>query len=134
MAIGQRETGRIVIKDSRGPGGNRVACCTLRRACWKSSRDVVRYTPTKRLGALEIRLVATIAVRRTECVVVVHMAGGTGRRRRRHMRSGQSEPGSAVVKSCRCPTHRRMAHRTIRCRKLRARRGVHRIVRLLPGR
>ena len=134
MAIGQWETSCTVIKDSRGPGGNRVARCTLRRRGWKSGRDVVRYVSAKRLGAQESRLVAAIAIRRTEGVVVVHMAGGAGRRRRRHVRSSQRKPGSAVVEICRRPTHCCMTYRTVGRCKLRARRGVHRIVRLLPGR
>jgi hypothetical protein len=79
MAIGQRETRCTVIKDSCSPSGDRVAGCTLRRAGWKSSGDVIRYASAQCLGALESRLVAPVTVRRTEGVVVVHMAGDAGR-------------------------------------------------------
>jgi len=74
VGIGQRETGCTVIEDSRSPGRNRVARCTLRRRDWKSCRNVVRYVSTKRRGALESRLVTAVTVRRGEGVVVVHMA------------------------------------------------------------
>jgi hypothetical protein len=134
MAIGQRETGCTVIEDSRSPGGNRMARGTLRRRGWKSGRDVIRYRPAQRRRAQESRLVASITVRRTEGVVVIHMAGGAGRWRRGHVRSGQGKPGGAVIETRRCPTYRCMAYGAVRCRKLRTRRGVHRIICLLPGR
>jgi hypothetical protein len=134
MAIGKLESGRAVIEDARSPSGNGMAGCTLRRGGRKSSRDMVGYVPTHRRGPLEIRLVAAIAIRGFEKVVVAHMAGGAGRRCRRHMRSGQSKPSLAVIETYGCPTHCIVAHRTVRCRKLRTRRRVHRIIRLVPGR
>ena len=100
----------------------------------KPCRDVVRYRPPNRCSALESCLVAPIAIRRAEGVVVVDVTGGAGRRGWGHVRSGQGKPGRAVVKSCRRPTNCCVADRTVRCRKLRTRRGVHRIIRLLPGR
>ena len=134
MAIGKRETGRAVIEDARSPSGNGMAGCTLRRGGGKSSRDMVGYVPTHRRGPLEIRLVAAIAIRGFEKVVVVQMAAGAGRRCRRHMRSGQSKARRVVIETCRRPTYCVMAHRTIRRGKLRTRRRVHRIIRLLPSR
>ena len=77
---------------------------------------------------------AAKTIRRTEGVVVVHVAGGAGRRRWRHVRSLQSKAGLAVVEYRRRPTYCVMAYRTVRCRKLSTRRRVHRIIRLLPGR
>jgi hypothetical protein len=134
VSIGQRETGCTVIEYSRSPSRNRVARCTLRRRDWESCRNVVRYVPAKRRGALESRLVTAVTVRRTQRVIVVHMAGGASRRRRGCMSSGQGKPGLAVIESCRRPTYRAMAYRTVPYRKLRTRRRVHRIVRLLPSR
>ena len=134
MAIRQRETGCTVIENSGGPSCNRMAGCALRGPGWKSRRDVVRYVPAKRLGALECCLMASITIRRTESVVVVHMAGSAGRRRRGHMRSRQSKPGNAVIERCSGPSLGRMTSRTVRGSESRSRCRVHRIIRLLPGR
>jgi hypothetical protein len=134
VGIGQRETGCAVIEDSRSPSRNRVARCTLRRRDWESCRNVVRYVPAKRRGALESPLVTAVTIRRTQRVIVVHMARGTRRRRRGCMRSGQGKPGLAVIESCRRPTYRAMAYRTVPYRKLRTRCRVHRIIRILPSR
>ena len=82
VGIGQREASCSMIENSRGPGSNRVARGTLSRRDWKSGRNVVRYVPAKRRGALESCLVASITIRRTEGVVVAHMAGNARRRRR----------------------------------------------------
>jgi hypothetical protein len=62
--------------------------------------------------------------------VVVDVTGSAG-----HvgMAIGEREPCCAVVKCRRRPTYRRMTYRTVPYRKLRARRRVHRIIRLLPG-
>ena len=76
---------------------------------------------------------ATVTIRRIERVVVVHMAGRAGRRRRGHVRSGQGEPGDAVIERRRGPAGRRMASGAIRRGKSGAGSGVHRIIRLLPG-
>jgi hypothetical protein len=111
-----------------------VARCARRSRSREPRRDVIRYVPANRRRALESCLVASIAIRRAEGVVVVDVTGGAGRRGWGHVRSGQGKPGRAVVKSCRRPTNCCMADRTVRWRKLRTRRGVHRIVRLLPGR
>jgi hypothetical protein len=114
MGIGQRKTGCTVIEDSRSPGRNRMARCTLRRPNGESRRDVVRYVSAKRLSSLEVRLVAAITVCRTEGVIVVHMAGNAGRRRRRHVRADQSKSGRVVIKTGGRPTYCCMAYRTVR--------------------
>src|SRR5712691_6442516 len=97
MGIGQGEAGRSVIENSRSPGSNRVARGTLRRRRREPGCDVVRYVPANRRGSQEIWLMAPITVRRIECVVVAQMAGGAGRRRRRHVRSRQGKTRCAVV-------------------------------------
>ncbi len=134
MPIGQHEAGRAVIEDSRSPSGNRVARCAGRSRSREPCRDVVRYVPAKCSGALECRLVASITIRRTEGVVVVHMARNAGGWRRRHVCAGQGKPGCAVIERCRRPTHRRVTSGTVGCSKRRTGCGVHRIIRLLPGR
>jgi len=66
-----------------------------------------------------------------QVVVVIGVARSAG-----HvgMPIGEWKARRAVVKTCRRPTHSCMAYRTVRCCKLRTRRGVYRIIRLLPGR
>jgi hypothetical protein len=49
------------------------------------------------------------------------------------MRAGQRETGHAMVKRSRVPAFGGVASRAIRQRKRRTRRGVHRIIGLLPG-
>ena len=97
MAIRQRKACRVVIENSCSPGGNRVARRAGRTGSREPRRDVIRYRPANCRGADESCLVAPIAVRRIERVVVAHMAGGAGRWRWRHVRSGQRKPGNAVV-------------------------------------
>jgi len=58
---------------------------------------VVRHRAANRCGAQEDRLVAAVAIRRIECVVVVDMAGSAGRWRRRHVRPRQGKAGHAVI-------------------------------------
>ncbi len=78
------------------------------------------------------RLVAAVAIRGIERVVVVDMAGSTGRRRRRHVRSGERKSGHAVIERGRVPARCRVAGGAVRGRKGCARRRVHGIIRLLP--
>ena len=97
MAIGQWEAGRGVIENARGPGRNRVASCAGRSRRRKPGGDVIGNRAADRRGAEECRLVAAVTIRGIERVVVAHMAGRAGGRRWGHMRSGQSEPGHAVI-------------------------------------
>lgn len=97
VAVGQREAGRGVIEYARGPGRNRVASCAGRSRRREPGGDVIRHCSAYRCGADKSRLVAPITIRRIERVVVAHMAGRAGGRRRGHMRSGKSEPGYAVI-------------------------------------
>ena len=89
VPVGQRKAGRIVIEHSRSPGCNHVTGGAGRSRYREPRRDMIRYVPADRRGALESRLMASIAIRRIKRVIVIHMAGGAGRRRRRHVRSGQ---------------------------------------------
>ena len=134
MAIGEQKTGGAVVENSRGPGRDRMARRASRSRNWKSRSDVIRNTPPKRRGALESGLVARITICGAEGVIVVYVAGGARRRRRRQMCSGQDKARGTVVECRRCPTHRRMTNGAICCCELRTRRGVNRIIRLLPSR
>jgi hypothetical protein len=123
-----------MIENTGSPGGNGMAECTLRSRGWKPSGDMVRYVPAHGGGALEGGLVAAITIRRIERVVVAFMAGGTGCRRRRHVRPSQSKRCDAMVERHSVPIHSRVASGTI-CRPERGPgRGVRRIICLLPGR
>jgi len=75
-----------VIENARSPSGNRVAGRTLRRRDWKSSRHVIRNVTAHRDGALEGGLVAAVAIRGFDGVVVGEVAGGAGSGRWGHMR------------------------------------------------
>jgi len=88
MTVGQGEAGRIVIEYSGRPGRNRMACGASRSRRRKSRRDVIGNVSAERGGALKCRLVTPVAIRGTQRVVVVHMAGCARSRRRRHVRSG----------------------------------------------
>lgn len=133
MAVGQREAGGVVIENSRGPGGDGVACRAGRSGDRESSGHVIGNVAADGGSALEGGLVASVAIRRVQHVVIVDVAGGAGRGRRRHVRAGQREAGSVVIEDRRGPAHRVVARRAIPCRERRARSGVHRIIGLLPG-
>ena len=65
-----------------------------------------------------------------QSIVVVDVAGSAG-----HVgvAIGQQESCCAVVERRCIPTDRRMARGAVRCGKLGTRRGVHGVIRLLPG-
>ena len=97
MAIGQWESSRAVIENSRGPGGDRMAGGAGCGGRGEPGRYVIGYISADRCGALKSRLMAAIAILRTEGVIVVHMAGRAGGRRRRNVRSRQYKSRSAVI-------------------------------------
>ncbi len=134
VTIGEQEAGGAVVENSRGPSSDRMARRASRSRHWKSSGDVIRNVSAKRGGALEGGLVTAIAVRRTEGVIVIHVAGGARRRRGRQMCSGQGKAGGAVIECRSCPTYCRVANGAICRGELRTRCGVHRVSRLLPCR
>ena len=120
----------VVERGSR-PVQRRVA----NRAVLRESRgNVIGNVVPNRGRALPFNDVAPVAGCGLEQIVVVQMAGGAGRRRRRNVHPRQGKPRRAVIEGCCGPTHRRMADRTIRRGELRTRRRVHRIIRLVPGR
>ena len=88
VRVGEREASRAVIKHSRSPGGNRVARRAGRSGDREPGRNVVRYVTANGCASCERRLVAAVAVRRIQRVVVGHMASNASRRRRGHVRSG----------------------------------------------
>ncbi len=105
---GQRETRRGVVKHRAQPGRRRVA---RRAGGWISRSDVIRHRSAQRRGALPLRDVAAIAIRRQRpAVISSHMAQRAGHRR---VRPGQRERGRVVIERRRGPIGRRVAERTI---------------------
>jgi hypothetical protein len=109
VPICQRESGRIVVKDSRGPGGDRVASgaggCRRR----ESSCHVVRNIAANRGGALKSSGMASVTICRTQRVVIADVARCACRGGRRCVRSGQSKAGRAVIECRRGPARRGVA-------------------------
>lgn len=76
----------------------------------------------------------THAVRRTQRVIIVYMAGHAGSRRGRHVGARQSKAGSRVIERRNVgPRNGVMASGAIRDSKRGAGAGVRRIIGLLPG-
>lgn len=96
--------------------------------------DVIGNVAPERGCALPCSDVTAVAGCGIEQIIVAHVAGNAGRRRRGNVHSRQGKPRGAMVKSRRGPTYCVMAYRTIRRRKLRTRRRVRRIICLVPGR
>jgi hypothetical protein len=63
MAISQRETGRAVVKDACGPGGDGVATRARRSRGWESGGHMIRHRPADRCGANKNRLMAPVTIR-----------------------------------------------------------------------
>ena len=95
---------------------------------------MVWYVSTNRLRGVPGRLVAAHAIGRGQRIVVADMAGGAGRRRRRHVSANQRKAGRAVIERRAIPAQGGMALRTVRRGEGCTRCRVHRIVGLLPGR
>ena len=104
------------------------------RSCRKACFDVIWNIATERRGFVPIRQVAAHAVGRIQCVIIVDVAGSTGRRSRRHVRTRQREAGYAVIKRRRIPAFRGVAVRAISDGKRGTRSRVHWVVRILPSR
>jgi hypothetical protein len=126
VAIGQRETRCRVIEHARGPGDDWVAAGALRCSGRESGRNVIWHRATNRRRALEHRRVAAVAIRRTQRIVVAHVARCAGCRQRRRVRSDKSKASGAVIERGRCKAHRRMASAAICYCKSGAGRGVRR--------
>jgi len=134
VSIGQRKSGGRVIEHAGCPGGDRMAGRALRGRRRETCRYVIRNIAANRRRALERGGVASIAIRRVQRVVVAHVAGRAGRRRRRHVRAGQREARRAVIEYCCCPAGCVVARRAIGRGERRSGSRVHRIVRPLPCR
>jgi len=133
VPVCQQKSGRAVIENAGGPGRNRVARRAGGGRGGKSGRHMVRNVSTDCCGADECSLVASVAIRRAERVVIVDMAGSAGRRRRGRVRPGQSKTSRAVIERRSRPTDCCVACGAVCRGEGSSRRGVHRIIRLLPG-
>lgn len=127
----QRESCGAVIECRAGPIGRRVAD----RAIGREARgDVIGNGAAKRRGAVPVRQMASVARGRIERIVVGHMAGNAGRRRRRDVHPRQSETSCPVIPRCRRETHRRVTGGTICRGEGGSNGGVRRCICLLPVR
>ena len=133
VPIGQWETGRAVVEDACSPSRNRVASCAGRGRRRETRSHVIRHRSADRRGASKGRLMAAVAIRRIERVVVVQMAGRAGGWRRGHMRSSQCEPGDAVIERGRSPSGCCMTVRAVYRGERGARSRMDGSGRLLPG-
>jgi hypothetical protein len=109
-----------------------VATCAGGCRRRETGTDVIRYSSADGGGAQESRLVAAVAISGIESVIVVYVTGRAGRRRRRHMRSGQGETRNTMIEGCCAPACRRVAMGTIHRSKSGAGSRVHRSSGLLP--
>ena len=109
VRAGQREAGRVVVKDGAEPGSRGVARSA---GGWISGSDVIRYRPAEGRGALPLCDMAAVAIRRQRAAVVsiyvARRAGHAG------VRTGQREGGCAVIEGGSRPIRRRVAEGTIR--------------------
>jgi len=104
MCACQREAGRAVVERRAEPGSSGVAG---RARCRISGADMVRHGAAKRSGALIIRCMAAVAIRRKRAAIVaVHVAQGASDG---SMGAGQRECCCAVIECRRRPVRRRMA-------------------------
>jgi len=131
MAVGQQKAGGAVVEFAVRPLGDGVAGGACRGAGRESRGHVVGNTTTESLRLVPIGCMAGQAIRGCEGVVVVHMALRAGRR---GVGADQRKAGRVVIERCGIPAQCCVAGGAISQSKRRARRGVHRIIRLLPGR
>lgn len=103
-----------MIEFAIGPGSDRVTARTGCRSGREVGSDVIRNVTAEGLRFVPIRLMTRQAVRGVQRVIVVDVAGGAGRRSRRHVRANKRETGDAVIKRSRVPTLGRVALGTIR--------------------
>ena len=99
----KRKTGGAVIELAVGPSSDGMAGGALRGSIRESGSDMVRNSSANCRGAVPGRLVATVAIRGIQCVVVADVAGRAGSRRGRHVRAYQGEAGDAVVERSSVP-------------------------------
>ena len=125
-----------VVKLAVRPVDHVVAGGALR--CREARGNVIRNIAAESLRAGPGRLVAAVAirVRRGKCVVVVDVAVGAGvylAGRCQLVRARQRPAGRGVVKRGIGPRNRIVTGRTVGRRESRARSGVRRVIRGLPG-
>ena len=129
MRARQCETSRAVVERSGIPALRGMAGGAIRRR-----KSGPRCRVYRGRGLLPFRQVAAgvpaVGRRDRQSVVVVDMARSAG-----HVGVpiGQQETRRAVIEDRRGPGNRVVASRAVGHRKSRARRGVHRIIGLLPG-
>ena len=133
VRVGQRKAKRIVVEFSVGPLGDGMASGTSGRGRREAGADVIGNGTAKRWRAIPGRQMAPNTISRIQGVVVADVASGARRGRRRHVCAGKRETSEAVIKRRSVPTLGGVAVGTICGREGGPSRGVHGIIRLLPG-
>jgi len=134
VRIRQREAKGVVIELAIRPFRDRMAGRTSGGRGGKARGDVIRNASAKGRRAVPRCLVATHTVRRIQRVVVVDVAGQTGRGSRRSVRSCECESRHTVVEGSSIPPFGSMAIGAVSDGKPRAGRRVGGVIGLLPGR
>jgi hypothetical protein len=134
VRIRQREAERVVVERAVRPFRDRMAGRASGGRRGKARRDVVRNASAEGRRAVPRCLMAAHAVRRIQRVVVVDVAGQTGRGSRRSVRSCECESRHTVVEGSGIPPFGSMAIGAVSDGKPRAGRRVGRVIGLLPGR
>ena len=132
MSIGERKAGGTVVEFAISPSGDAVAGGTSGSGGGESCSDVVRHRAAHGCRFIPVAKVAGEAVGRTERIVIVHVAGSTGRGCGRFVRPDQREARDAVIEGCRVPSLHGMAIGAIGRGESRAGSGVNGSRGLLP--
>ena len=117
VRVGKGETGGAVIEFAVGPSGDGVAG---RASCGGGREirgDVIGNIAAEGLRLVPVGLMAGEAIGGIQRIIVVDVAGSTGRRRGRHVRAGESETGNAMVKRSSVPTLCGVAVGAVCCRE-----------------
>jgi len=124
VAIGEKESGRAVIKDGGGPANGVVAGSTIRSGKRRASGGMRRIG-----GLLPLGQVAVLAGARSEIVIIVDVAGRT---REIGVSVGELETSGAVIELGAEPAIKTVALVALAGRECRASTMVGRISSVLP--
>jgi len=103
VRIGKRKAGTAVIKNAICPGSDGVAGCARRGAGGEMGRNVVGDTAAESLRFVPIGRVTAQAISRIQTVIIIDVAGRTGRGSGRRVCANKRETCDAVVEGSGVP-------------------------------